>query len=259
MAEWMPEALAPLTSTGDSADIDLALKGSFPGLTELQIGKGTIGVIAIPKGEDLPGDPFIVKPIAYKAVYVLVNQANQIRELSKKRLAGVFGANEETDYGEWGQLGLTPWVSRTIAASIHSGDNSLVDGIFKYTTLRSPETKGSVAGYLDADKLDQFVSTNETGIAIASFPPMEGSNARLLPIAKTAGSPGYLPNEETVHFGDYEMALPYYIVYPKSKSAAVQQIVTLLLSDRFAQILDENGFIPLPQQERMRLGITLGM
>ncbi|MGB0370120.1 MAG: PstS family phosphate ABC transporter substrate-binding protein [Opitutales bacterium] len=258
MWPWIEDALGPLDAANDSIDIAYSMKGSFPGLTDIRLDDANLGIIAIAPGESVPERPLVSIPIGYHVAYILVHKSNQLREISSNRLAGIFGANEETDYGQWGQLGLLEWEARTINPAIHSGENSLADSIFRYTVLRTPELKGGVAEHLNAEELESFISKNENVIAVSSRSPNPNGQVRALPVALDIDSPGYVPTPETVHFRDYQMVLPYYLVFPESERSVVEPIVRYLLSDRFASRLEQEGFMPLPQRERQRLGITLG-
>ncbi|MEM7674270.1 MAG: substrate-binding domain-containing protein [Verrucomicrobiota bacterium] len=258
MWPWIEDTLAAVDQANDTFDISYSLRGSFPGLTEIRLDEADVGIIAIPLGETVPDRPFVAIPIAYHVAYILVNRSNQLREISKQRLAGIFGSNEETDYGKWGQLGLLQWEARTINPAIHIGDESLADSIFRYTVLRDPSLRGGVAEYLNAEELETFISKNENVIAVSSRPPAPESQVRSLPVALSVDSPGYRPTPETVHFRDYQMILPYYLIFSESERAKVEQLVRYMLSDRFSERLKDEGFMPLPDRERQRLSISLG-
>ena len=258
MDEWVKSALEPFVESEESLDLSFEMKGSYPGLTDLRLDEAEIGIIAIPLDDPVPERPLVVLPIAYKVAYVLVHETNQLREISKQRLAGIFGAQEETDYGQWGQLGLVQWQAKTISGAIHTGDSSLADSIFKYTVLREPQLKSGIESYMDPAALEEYISKNDNGIAISSRAPTADSLVRALPVAQNEDSPGYTPSVDTVHFKDYDMTLPYCVVFPEEKRSDLEFLLRYLYSDHFADVLESKGFMPLPVRERQRLGITLG-
>ena len=259
MDEWLEEALAPIVQGDDALGLEFSMEGSFPGMTALRLDEADMGVIANPAGDPLPERPMVAIPIAYQVAYVLVHESNQLREISKQRLAGIFGAAEVTDYGQWGQLGLLQWEAKTISGAIHSGEDSLADSIFRYTVLLEPELKGAIAAFQSAAEVEDFIAKNDNGIAITSRPPSGGNSVRSLPVAVNDDSPGYTANVDTVHFKDYDMRLPYYLVFPEAKRSELEFILRYFYSDRFARVLEAQGFLPLPTRERQRLGITLGI
>ncbi len=105
LAEFITE---PLLAYGDEHSMEFKVDdiGSLPALERLRSDEIDLAIIAVPEDTDVPRDEFRVFPFAYDVAVIAVNQSNPINEISLASLGGIFGANEESNYTTWGDLGL---------------------------------------------------------------------------------------------------------------------------------------------------------
>ena len=94
--------------------------------------------------------------------------------------------------------------------------------------------------------------------AVGVFPNIpENSNLKVLFVAQDDESIAYGPSIENLYYSDYFIRLPFYIVYKLRDSDRLSPLISTLLSDSVADILDNNDFFPLPKVIREKLIIDI--
>lgn len=250
---------APLEAYGAENDINFKIQsvGSLPAMDRLRSDEIDLAIIAVPDADNVPRDEFMVYPFAYDVAVVAVNAGNPIDEITLSRLGGIFGSNEEFNYNNWGELGLSGWSSRSIKPLAGPSEKSISLELFKHSVLKGTEMKQKVAMVKDTE-VEAMLASDTGAIAILSSLPKNGKVKTLL-VSETSDSPAFGPSEDNVHYGDYPIRLSFYIVYNQRDEAKMKPVLRVLLADDTAEGLRSNKLFALPDTIRRKLTIDLDL
>lgn len=250
---------APLEAYGAENDIqfDVETIGSLPAVERLESDEIDLAIIAVPETQEVPRDQFRVYPFAYDAAVIAVNESNPLDEISLERLGGIFGSNEEFNYNSWGDMGLSGWGNRSIKPLAGEIEGSISLELFKFTVFRGGAMKVAVDIVKD-EEVEEMLQGDAASIAILSRMPKERGVKALL-VASTQGAPAFGPSEDNIHFGDYPIRLPFYIIFNPRDELKLKDVLRFLLGSEIANVLNENHLIALPDTVRRQLTIDLDM
>jgi ABC-type phosphate transport system substrate-binding protein len=256
LADFITE---PLQASGEEHSIEFKVDsiGSLPALERLRSDEIDLAIIAVPEDTDVPRDEFRVFPFAYDVAVIAVNQSNPINEISLASLGGIFGANEESNYTTWGDLGLSGWGSRSIKTLAGQNDKSISLELFKFSVLRGGQMKTTVASVKDSE-LEGSLLSDAASIAILPRVP-KSKKVKALMISSEVDGPAFSPTDDNVHYGDYPIRLAFYIVYNQRDEALAQKVLRVLLNDDLAASLRDNNLIALPDTVRRKLTMDLDL
>ena len=256
LADFITE---PLQASGEEHSIEFKVDsiGSLPALERLRSDEIDLAIIAVPEDTDVPRDEFRVFPLAYDVAVIAVNQSNPINEISLASLGGIFGANEESNYTTWGDLGLSGWGSRSIKTLAGQNDKSISLELFKFSVLRGGQMKTTVASVKDSE-LEGSLLSDAASIAILPRVP-KSKKVKALMISSEVDGPAFSPTDDNVHYGDYPIRLAFYIVYNQRDEALAQKVLRVLLNDDLAASLRDNNLIALPDTVRRKLTMDLDL
>ena len=253
--------LAPLKVYGTENDTTFVVDsiGSLPALDRLRSDEIDLAIVAVPEGDELPRDEFNIYPFAYDVAVIVVNDSNPIDEISVARLGGIFGSNEEFNLNTWGELGLSGWGSRNIKALAGTNDKSIALELFKHSIFKGGGLKPNVSMVKDAE-IEDLIGSDAASIAILSRMP-ENSNIKVLMVSSGGDTyaPAFGPTDDNVHYGDYPIRLPFYILYNARDDVKLRSTIRELLNDEVATSLRANDFIALPDTLRRKLLIDLDL
>ena len=253
--------LAPLKVYGTENDTTFVVDsiGSLPALDRLRSGEIDLAIVAVPEGDELPRDEFNIYPFAYDVAVIVVNDSNPIDEISVARLGGIFGSNEELNLNTWGELGLSGWGSRNIKALAGTNDKSIALELFKHSIFKGGGLKPNVSIVKDTE-IEDLIGSDVASIAILSRMP-ENSNIKVLMVSSGGDTyaPAVGPTDDNVHYGDYPIRLPFYILYNARDDVKVRSTIRELLNDEVATSLRANDFIALPDTLRRKFLIDLDL
>ena len=233
--------------------------GSLPALNRLRSDEIDLAIVAIPEGDEVPRDEFNIYPFAYDVAVIVVNDSNPIDEISVARLGGIFGSNEEFNLNTWGELGLSGWGSRNITALAGSNDNGIALELFKHSIFKGGGLKPNVSMVKDTE-IEDLIGSDAASIAILSRMP-ENSNIKVLMVSSGGDTyaPAFGPTDDNVHYGDYPIRLPFYILYNARDDVKLRSTIRELLNDEVATSLRANDFIALPDALRRKFLIDLDL
>ena len=194
-------------------------------------------------------------PVAIDALAVFVHKDNPLKGMTMEQIDAVFSSTLRCGHEEvinnWGQLGLTgAWERRDIQLF---GRNSVSGtyGYFKETALCTGDFKNSVNEQPGSASVVQSVSTSVNGIGYSGL-GYTTSSVRALPIAKDADSPFYGATPEDAIAGNYPLAR-FLVVYvnkePNKPLPPLEaEFVKMVLSRIGQEVVEKDGYIPLPSQ-----------
>ena len=256
LADFITE---PLQAYGEEHSIEFIVDsiGSLPALERLRSDEIDLAIIAVPKDTDVPRDEFRVFPFAYDVAVIAVNQSNPINDISLASLGGIFGANEESNYTTWGDLGLSGWGSRSIKAVVGQNNESISLELFKFSALRGGQMKTTVAS-MKVTEVEGVLLSDAAAIAILPRLP-KSDKVKALMISSEVDGPAFSPTDDNVHYGDYPIRLAFYVVYKKRDEARAQEVLRVMLGDDLAASLRDNNLFALPDTVRRKWMIDLDL
>ncbi len=259
-SDLLAEHIAPVIDAYcEEYEVDASVEsiGTLPALERLRSNEIELAVIAVPVGQEAPREEFRVYPFAYDVAVIVVNENNPITEISLPYLGGIYGSNEEYNFKSWGELGISGWGGRNIKPMAAPLEDSISLELFRATILSQGVLKPSLVTVKDSE-VEKLIDNDSSAIAILSRLPAN-EDVRTLLISEEQDTPAYSPTPDNIHFGDYPVRLPFYVVYHARDEASVAPILRLLLDDAIADSLNENHFFALPQTVRRKLILDLDL
>jgi phosphate transport system substrate-binding protein len=240
--------------------LSLEMLGSLPGLSALRDGYADVALVAIPQGEALPEDRYKLYPFAYQVAVLVVNAENPVSEISLRELDRIYSAESRERIERWGQLGLTGQIAgRSIQMYAIASDNSVVVELFKYRALGEQSLRANVNIVTTNRRILEQISGDLGAIGVTNQLP-EGRLVKAIPISTgDVGSFSFGPSPENVYYGDYPLALPFYIAVSKEGSRDFRPFIRFMLSQEVASELSKAGFMPLAENIRKRMLSELDM
>ena len=254
----------------DSVSLDKELKaditnlsanqlGSLPMIEDFLSGRLDICILALPEDSEFPvleDDKIIKIPFGYKSSVVVVNAENPISEITIDELASIFGdSSTNANLLSWRDFGMSSFSTSSIKAYAVKEDAGISSDLFRYSVLSEKSFSPSVT--FDREENVQRMIVQDKA-AIGVFPTiLENTNLKVLFVAQDEQSIAYGPSIDNIYYSDYPIRLPFFIVYNISDTERLYSLINTLLSDSVADIIEENGFYPIPKVIREKLIIDL--
>lgn len=246
-------------SNADIITLSANKYGSLPMIEDFLSDRLDICVIASPEGTDFPlldDDKLVKIPFGYKSSVVVVNKENPISEITVDQLATIFSPSSKTsNLLSWRDLGLFSFSTNSIKAYAVKEENGISSDLFRSSVLSENFFNSSVT--FDLEENVKRLIIQDTA-AVGVFPNIpKNPILKVLFVAQDDESIAYGPSIENLYYSDYFIRLPFYIVYKLSDSDRLFTLISALLSDSVADILDNNDFFPLPKIIREKLIIDI--
>lgn len=250
---------APLEAYAEGRDVSFEIQsiGSLPSMDKLGANEIDIAIIAQPLDASPIPSQYKSLVFAYEAPVVIVSSGNPVNEVSLGGLGGIFGSSEEQNFQTWSDLGFAAMGSRKIKPYVGQDDDSIAFELFRHIALTSGAVRANVA-YVNDDEVEALVTADNASIAVISRLPTE-KNIKTMLISSREGSPAYGPNVDNIHFGDYPIRLPFYIVYNERDESRLKDVLRVLLSADVSELLEANNFFPLPNTVRRKMTFDLDL
>ncbi len=268
----LEERLPELAAQRD-LELSLALEGSMPAGRALDDGLADVAIMAIPDSDDNPKAGLRRIPLAFQISVVVVQGGNSLSDagggagalagLSTEQLSGIFGDSAERSIREWSDLGVRGGLvdDKINPLVVRSEDDFLALELFKHTVMPNASLRGTVPIHATQEAAEAELLRDTSAIGVLPGLP-ESRLLRTVPVSKgrTAGggtNPAFGPSAENIYHGDYVLRLPFYVVFPETRTSEVEPVVRLLLSEEVAQALEAEGFVTVPEKFRLDLLVAL--
>lgn len=238
-------------SQASDLTIDMDGVGSLPALDQLRTDEIDLAIVADPDGSIVKNQNYVVFPYAYAISVVVVNVNNPMNELSLQQLGGIYGENEEFKYINWGDLGLTVWNSRAIKPMAAQIQESISLELFKHVVFNGRGMKTSVA-LAKPEEVQKLIQEDVAAIGLLSHVP-KSAGMKTIMVSQRRDAPAYGPSTDNVHYGDYPIRLPFYVVYRERDEARLRDLLVKLYSDEVDVKLKANGLVALPESVRRKI------
>lgn len=204
-------------------------------------------------------------PVAVDALVVFVHKDNPIKGLALPVVDAIFSSTRkcgmERDITTWGQAGLSgSWAGRAIQLY---GRNSVSGtyGYFKEHALCKGDFKNNVNEQPGSASVVQSVATSLNGIGYSGI-GYKTSGVRAVPLKGDDGN-FYEPTEQNALSGKYPLARFLYVYVNKAPNKPLPpleaEFLRLVLSKQGQQLVEKDGFIPLPAREVKKIRAKLGL
>lgn len=234
--------------------IEIDFSGSLAGTTAMREGTANLAILALPEGAGSLSIPAQSWPLAFEAVEFVVHPDNPVREVDFTQLANMFGVG--ADASRWGLLGATGnWENRPLRLHALRNSSSLALEIFRIKVLGDREWSESITYWDDREALLRYVGNTPEAVALVSAGASAG-RARALSVAVNAETGAFAPSATALLYGDYSLALGYFLVVGSNASEDALAVARFLLGDTVATTL-AGTYVPTPESERRQFIIEL--
>lgn len=188
--------------------------------------------------------------VGYDALAVYIHKGNPLNEISIEQLAQIYG--EGGKITKWSQLGIKNAAcdsDEIIRVSRQS--NSGTYHYFRETLLGKEKDFKLGSRDLHGSK-DVVELVGRTPCAIG-YSGMGYATERVkkLKISREAGKPAYEPSLKTALDGTYPISRPLYMYTLGEPTGETRKYLEWIYSDVGQAIVEQSGYVPLPQQERV--------
>lgn len=204
-------------------------------------------------------------PVAVDALAVFVHKDNPIKGMSMPLVDAVFSTTRKCGYERqvknWGDLGLTgAWAGRDLQIF---GRNSVSGtyGYFKEHALCKGDFKTNVNEQPGSASVVQSISNSINGIGYSGIGYVT-SGVKMVPIKGSDGE-FVAPSAKNALSGKYPLARFLYVYVNKDPKKPLQplqaEFLKLVLSKQGQEIVEKDGYIPLPASEVKKIRAKLGL
>lgn len=207
----------------------------------------------------------VAVPVAVDALAVFVHKDNPIKGMSMPMVDAVFSSTRkcgfEKEVKKWGDTGLTgAWVTRDLQLF---GRNSVSGtyGYFKEHALCKGDFKTNVNEQPGSASVVQSVSNSINGIGYSGIGYIT-SGVKAVPIKGSDGE-FVAATPKNALSGKYPLARFLYVYVNKDPKKPLQplqaEFLKLVLSKQGQEVVEKDGYIPLPAAEVKKIRARLGL
>lgn len=188
--------------------------------------------------------------VGYDALAVYVHKGNPLDEITIEQLAEIYG--EGGKITKWSQLGVKhPTCQSDEIIRISRQSNSGTYHYFREALLgKERDFKLGSRDLHGSKDVVELVERTPCAIGYSGMGYATGG-VRKLKIAKKAGEPAYEPTLETALNGTYPISRPLYMYSLGEPTGEVKEYLEWIYSDSGQKLVEENGYVPLPKEERL--------
>ncbi|MFP5431106.1 MAG: PstS family phosphate ABC transporter substrate-binding protein [Gammaproteobacteria bacterium] len=203
--------------------------------------------------------------VAIDALAVFVHKDNPIKGLSMPFVDAAFSATRKCGYEKevtkWGQLGVKGALANQNLQLFGRNSVSGTYGYFKENALCKGDFKKNVNEQPGSASVVQSVSTALNGIGYSGL-GYKTSSVRTVPLKGSDGE-FYDANEKNALSGKYPLARPLLVYVNKHPNKPLQpleaEFFKLVLSRQGQEVVEKDGYIPLPANEAAKIRKALGL
>jgi len=216
--------------------------------------------------EQRHGYPPTAIPVAVDALAVFVHKDNPIEGLSLAQLDAIFSATRlcgaSADVKTWGDLGVTGSLAARPIQLFGRNSVSGTYGYFKEVALCGGDFKARVGEQPGSASVVQAVGSTLSGIGYSGI-GYRTAAVKVVALATDDGSTFVEASEQDSLSGRYPLSRFLWLYVNKAPDKplppAVAEFIRLILSQSGQQIVEKDGYVPLPavvvEQARRELGL----
>lgn len=247
-SDILSEILTPSFQVYKSG-VNNEMKGSYGAMEKVKLGEADVAIVAIPDGNEMPGEEWTCRPLAYEVTVFGVHNTNPLNEIDLKKAAKIFG---RPGVNNWGKIGVEGSLAKKgVRAVMMDERSSLVKELFRWRALKGGEFNVEIEFEKNQGKLADILKDREESIVLMNSIPKEGHVLSVLDTER-GDEFSFSPTQENVYYGDYPLRVPYYVVYPKGKQDKVEKFVSFLYGKRVQEDLQNGHLYVVPEKVRKR-------
>lgn len=191
--------------------------------------------------------------VAIDALAVYVHKDNPIKGLTISQVDAIFSSTRKcgapADITKWDQLGGTGALAGKEIQLYGRNSVSGTYGYFKENGLCKGDFKNNVNEQPGSASVVQSVATSVNAIGYSGI-GYKTSGVRAVPLAKKEGEPFIEADEASAVSGKFPLARALYVYVNKAPGKPldpmVKEFMTLVLSKEGQQVVEKDGYMPLP-------------
>lgn len=209
----------------------------------------------------------VAVPVAVDALAVFVNKDNPIKNkgLSMQMVDAIFSSTRKCGYEHevknWGDVGVTGALAGKDLQLFGRNSVSGTYGYFKEHALCKGDYKSNVNEQPGSAAVVQSVANSINGIGYSGIGYVT-SGVRVVPLKNAAGT-FVAPTEASALSGEYPLARYLYIYVNKAPNKPLNpleaEFFKMVLSKEGQNVVEKDGFIPLPAKEVTKALAKLGL
>ncbi|MCG5530132.1 phosphate ABC transporter substrate-binding protein PstS family protein [Halorhodospira halochloris] len=254
-------------------NVSIEIEGAGSGTAPVALSEGTANFGPMSRSmrsseiqdfEDSHGyEPTKVR-VAIDTIAVFVNRDNPIEGLTLDQVDGIFSETQRCggyNKTRWGDVGLDgAWSNRDFTLYSRNAVSGTY-GFFREHALCDGDFKDAINEQPGSASVVQGVSESLNGIGYSGI-GYKTSGVRAIPLGEEEGE-YYEPTGENAVSGNYPLARFLYVYVNKHPNDGLppleREFLRLVLSKEGQEVVNRDGFIPLPaaaaQREKERLGL----
>lgn len=204
-------------------------------------------------------------PVAVDALAIFVHKDNPVKGMSMPMVDAIFSSTRKCGFekavNNWGDAGLSgAWAKRDLQLY---GRNSVSGtyGYFKEHALCKGDFKTGVNEQPGSASVVQSVATSINGIGYSGI-GYKTSGVRTVPLKGSDGE-FYDANEKNALSGKYPLARFLYVYVNKAPNKPLSpleaEFLRMVLSKQGQQVVEKDGYIPMPSSEVKKIRAKLGL
>ena len=201
------------------------------------------------------GIEFIELPIAFDALTVVINPANEFaKEMTVAELKTIWGPEAQETIISWNQVN-PAWPDQPLKLFGPGADSGTFDYFTEAVVGKSKSSRGDFTASEDDNVLVTGVAGDKGGIGYFGYAYYEENKDKLsaVAISEDAGKAGVLPSKESIEDGTYTpLARPIFIYVKKSaaeEKAHVKAFIDYYLANG-RPLIEEVKYVPLPAEDQ---------
>jgi phosphate transport system substrate-binding protein len=236
-AKLVPQLAEQFKADHPDATFDIAAEGSTTGFAALIDGTAQIGMASRPaKSEEIAAAKaknVTLKEtiVAYDGVAVIVNEANPVKNLTKKQVEQIFTG----EVSDWSAVGGSGGAISIYTRNTSSGTYSE----FKELAMKKRDYAPSAQKMAGNEQIAAEVGKNPNGVGYVGLAYVKAKGV------KVASIDGALPSIESVQRKGYPYSRPTFYYTNGEPAGLVKAFVDFTLSDAGQKIVANVGFVPV--------------
>ncbi|MGF1453686.1 MAG: PstS family phosphate ABC transporter substrate-binding protein [Opitutales bacterium] len=247
---------APLEAYNErtGTQIELVMGGSLPAEERFEKGAADLIIVAEPEGDFQAGPGVIAKPLAFLIAVIAVNAEHPLEELSLNQLRRIFAEAPGNRVERWSDLGVQgARSSGTLRPVVLFEQGRILNELFRSTALDRAQLHPSVQRMRSEAQVVEAIATDINTVAVLPKDPAT-STTKVLRVAVDGDDEfAFDPDADNIYYASYPLRLPFFVVFREEDTEVLNGVLQMLYSADFAEVLEDNGFVALPENLRQRV------
>lgn len=190
--------------------------------------------------------------VGYDALAVYVHKDNPLDAITLEQLADIYA--EGGRITRWSQLGVTiPGVRDDTIVRVSRQSSSGTYEFFREHALDNRDFRLGSRDLNGSKEVVELVAATPTAIGYSGMGYATPA-VKMLKVAARAGAPAVAPTVAAVHDRSYPLARALHVYTLGEPQGAVKRYIDWILSDAGQRIVEQSGYVPLPPDQRKRVG-----